>query len=172
MPSSCIRSFDFSVCRSALAAIFFAGAVAALPQSGSAQATGPFAGYDGEWQGTGRVVGANGNAERIKCRANYKVSPDGSGLGQSLVCASDSYRFDIRSDVVSDGRSVHGSWQELTRDATGNLTGRINDGTVESSVDGPGFTARLTVKMSGRKQVVTINPTGTDISRVDITLTH
>jgi hypothetical protein len=168
----CIGSFDFSACKSALAAISFAGALVVLPQSGSAQATGPFAGYDGAWQGTGRVVGTNGNAERIKCRATYKVSPDGSGLAQTLTCASDSYRFDIRSDVISDGRSVHGSWQELTRNATGNLIGRINDGTVSSSVEAPGFTARLTVKMSGRKQIVTINPTGTDISRVDITLTH
>ena len=172
MSMSRIRPSDSAFHKFMLVAAVFAGAWLASPQGGGAQATGPFAGYDGQWQGAGRVVGTNGNTERIKCRATYKVSPDGSGLAQMLVCASDSYRFDIRSDVVTNGRSVHGTWQELTRNATGNLTGEIDNGTVDSSVAGPGFSARLTVKMVGRKQVVTIDPKGTDISKVDITLTH
>jgi hypothetical protein len=172
MTTVCTRPPGSAVCRYLLAAIFLGAACFSAPQRSVAQSSGPFAGYDGNWRGAGRVVGTNGNSEPIKCRATYKISPDGSGLSQTLTCASDSYRFDIRSDVVSDGSSLHGTWQELTRDATGNLSGRVKDGLVESTVAGPGFSARLSVRMSGRKQIVTIDPKGTDIAKVNITMTH
>ena len=116
------------------------------------------------------MVGTAGNSEPIKCRATYAVSPDGSNLSQSLVCASDSYRFDIRSVVVSDGQTVRGTWEETTRNAAGNLIGRIRDGLIESTVTGPGFTARLSVRTTARRQMVSIDPQGADVNSVDITL--
>ena len=96
-----------------------AGVVALLlwPQLAAAQpVTGPFAKFDGSWRGSGQVVGDDGKRERITCRAHYSIPPSGMALSQSLVCASDSYRFEVQSDVVvTDGHSVQGTWQETTR---------------------------------------------------------
>jgi hypothetical protein len=93
-------------------------------------------------------------------------------LTQSLVCASDSYRFDIHSSVVADGESVQGDWQEATRNVSGSLKGSIQNGIFEGSVEGSGFTAQLSLRTNGHKQSVVIVPRGADIQKVDIALTH
>jgi hypothetical protein len=155
-----------------LSVALLAGAIAILPPVGMAQSDGPFAGFAGSWRGSGRVVGTNGNSEPIRCRATYSVSPDGAGLSQSLVCASDSYRFDIRSDVISDGSSVHGTWQETTRNAVGSFDGRIRAGLFEGTVAGPGFSARMSVRTTSGRQVVSIDPQGTNVTKIDIAMTR
>src|SRR5271155_3577853 len=86
-------------------AIKAAGVGAALLLSisaGQAQ-SGPFAGFDGAWAGNGTVALSDGTTERIRCRADYKVNGTGLALKQSLHCASDSYKFDLTSDVTSQG---------------------------------------------------------------------
>src|SRR5271165_5507364 len=88
-----------------------AGIGAALMLSvsaGHAQSGGPFAGFDGAWSGTGTVALSDGSVERIRCKANYKVDDTGKGLKRSLHCASDSYKFDLSSDVVSNGDRISG----------------------------------------------------------------
>jgi hypothetical protein len=149
----------------------FALLLAVSLSPGAANAAGPFAGFIGNWHGSGQVVGSNG-AERITCRAGYSSSSRGEALSQTLVCASDSYRFDIRSFVVSDDQAVQGHWEELTRSVTGNLVGRIVNGQFDGTVVGSGFTAAIALRISGRKQTVTIVPQGGDITKVDIVLSR
>jgi hypothetical protein len=147
-------------------------AIVVAPQEGVARSAGPFANFSGNWRGVGEIVGADGKSESITCRARYDVSQAGAGLSQTLVCASDSYRFDIHSNVVADGESVKGDWQEATRNVSGNLNGSIQKGDFEGDVDGAGFTAQLSLRTSGRKQAVSIVPHGGDIGKVDIALTR
>src|ERR1700674_806033 len=82
----------------------------------------PFAGMAGLWSGGGRIDLQNGTSERIRCRASYAVGGGGSTMQQQLRCASDSYRFEVSSTVESRAGSLSGSWSELTR----NLTGQIS----------------------------------------------
>jgi hypothetical protein len=117
-------------------------------------------------------VGADGHSERINCRATYSESNDGQALSQSLVCASDSYRFDVHSYVVADGRDVQGHWEETTRNVTGQLSGRVEDGRFDGSIVGPAFTAQMSLKTTGRRQAVSITPQGGDIAKVDIMLSR
>ena len=161
-----------SLGKSFLLAISFGGAVLLGPQLAMADSEGPFAGLSGSWHGAGRVLSGDGKGEKIVCRATYNVSPDGINLGQSLVCASDSYRFDIRTSIFTDGQTLRGTWQETTRNASGNLTGEVSPGSIQSRVTAPGFAAEVSVKTSGHKQVVSINPEGKDIAQVDITMTR
>src|ERR1700746_2925637 len=87
-------------------AITAAGVGAALMLSVStaqAQSSGPFTGFDGAWTGTGTVSLSDGSTEHIRCKAQYKVSSTGTGLKQSLDCASDSYKFDLTSEGTSQG---------------------------------------------------------------------
>jgi hypothetical protein len=170
MPRASISLFQTIGPRSLLLAAL-AGASLFSAQAAMAQATaGPFAQFDGSWRGTGRVSGADGKSERITCRAHYSIPPSGQALSQSLVCASDSYRFQVQSDVVVNGRDVEGEWQEATRNARGKLMGQASDGQFSGTVTGPGFTAEVSIKMNGGKQAVVIAPHGSDVARVDIVL--
>jgi hypothetical protein len=158
--------------KSLIVAAGLAGATLLWPQFAAADSDGPFIGLSGSWHGAGRVVTDDGKGEKIACRATYTVSPDGINLGQTLVCASDSYRFDIRTNIFTDGENLRGTWEETTRKASGNLTGEVHPGSIESRVTAPGFAANVSVKTSGKKQVVSINPESKDIAQVDIILTR
>jgi hypothetical protein len=151
-----------------------AGVVALLlcpPLAVAQPSAGPFTKFDGSWRGSGQVVGSDGKHEKISCRAHYSIPPSGNALSQSLVCASDSYRFEVQSDVVAtDGHNVQGTWQETTRRASGDLVGQVSDGQFHGSVSGTGFTAEISLKMSGGRQSVTIVPQGSNIAKVDIVM--
>src|SRR3979490_1751036 len=77
------------------------GAVLMLSATAGHAQSGPFAGFSGTWSGNGTVSLSDGSTERIRCKADYKVDGSGLGLKQNLHCASDSYKFDLRSDVTS-----------------------------------------------------------------------
>lgn len=129
---------------------------------------GPFAGLSGTWSGAGTVTMANGSQERIRCRANYSVPPMGTSLNQGLQCASDSYRFDVKSNVFAEGNALRGTWSEGTNQVSGNVTGRIAPGRIETSVTSSAFSARLSVTTQGSRQSVSISPQGTDVRAVSI----
>ena len=151
-----------------------AGIGAALMLSvstGHAQSAGPFAGFDGAWAGTGTVALSDGSVERIRCKANYKVDGTGKGLKQNLQCASDSYKFDLTSDVISNGDRISGSWSETSRNVNGDLQGTAGGGQIEVFVQANGFAANLTLRTNGNKQTVQISSKG-EIRGVNITMTR
>ena len=155
-----------------LLAACFAGAMAIWSQIGAAQSDGPFAMFTGSWGGSGEAVGAHGHREQIRCRAVYSLSENGEAATQTLVCASASYQIDINSHFVAQGHRIQGHWQEATRQVQGNLTGWIADGQFEGSVAGSNFTARVTLRSTGRKQLVYISSSGGDIAILDVALSH
>ena len=171
MPMSNIPRRRPSLLKGSLSAAGLLAAALFWSQAGVAQTAGPFAKFDGGWRGAGYVFGSNGSRERIACRAHYSIPPSGAAVSQSLICASDSYRFEVQSDVVLlDGHSVKGTWEESTRHAAGDLIGEASDGRFDGTVAGTGFTAEISIRMSGEKQAVTITPHGSDITKVDIVL--
>lgn len=136
--------------------------------AGHAQ-SGPFAGFDGSWSGTGTVQLSDGSNERIRCKATYRVGGGGNGLQQTLRCASDSYKFDLSSNVTSQGNNVSGTWSEASRNINGNLQGKAGDGQIEVFVEAAGFAATLTLTTRGNKQSVQISSKG-DIRGVNINM--
>jgi hypothetical protein len=156
--------------RLALAAVSLAGLLS-CPQFASAEAGGPFAKFIGNWRGSGTVQSKSAGRERINCRADYSSSEGGEGLTQNLVCAGDSYKFEVHAYVIASGSSAEGNWQESTRQVSGHLTGRVSDGQFEGVVSGP-FTASIGIRSTGRGQAVSITPRGTDITSVEVTLTR
>jgi hypothetical protein len=141
-------------------------------QRGAVAAAGPFAGLSGSWSGAGTVTLANGSSERIRCRATYRVSGDGSSLQQELRCASDSYRFELRGDVTHVGGQISGIWSEATRNTGGNVSGRASEGQVNAVVQGPAFAASLSVTTRGDRQSVHIRSDSTELTAVSITLSR
>src|ERR1700744_5136101 len=106
-----------------------------------AQSGPPFAGFDGAWSGNGTVTLSGGNTEHIRCKADYKVNTTGLNLKQNLHCASDSYKFDLSSDVTSNGDRISGNWSEASRNIFGNLQGTACGGRIEVFVEATGFSA-------------------------------
>lgn len=147
-----------------------AGAFLVLSVSASHAQSAPFAGFDGNWSGTGTVTMSDGSSEKIRCRASYKVGGGGNALDQSLRCASDSYKFDLAANVKSDGSSVSGSWSEASRNVYGNLNGKAGGGQIDVFVEAAGFAANITLTTKGNKQNVSISSKG-EIRGVNISMT-
>jgi hypothetical protein len=136
-------------------AVTVAAAVLLSGSAGHAQSA-PFAGMAGVWTGNGTITLDSGASERIRCRATYAVSGDGNGLNQRLVCASDSYKFDLKSDVTANDGALSGTWSELSRNVNGSLEGRAGAGKFNVVVSAPAFTADLSMTTRGNKQTVSI----------------
>ena len=118
--------------------------------------SGPFTGMAGNWSGGGTVTLDDGSTERIRCRASYAVGAGGNGLNQTLTCASDSYKFNLASNVVAQGAAISGSWSESTRNVAGTLEGRAGNGVFNVIASAAGFTANITLTTHGNKQSVII----------------
>src|ERR1700761_1386329 len=106
----------------------------------------PFAGFDGSWSGTGTVSLSDGSNERLHCKAVYQVDGTGMVLRQTLRCASDSYKFDLSSDVTSHGDHITGNWSETNRNISGSLLGTAGNGKIDVKVEAAGFNATLTLR--------------------------
>ena len=91
-------------------------------------------------------------------------------MHQSLRCASDSYNFELRSDVESHGNQISGNWSELTRSVSGKLSGHARRGHIEALVKSEAFNATLTLTSHGNRQSVTIQSEGTQFSGATIKL--
>jgi hypothetical protein len=130
--------------------------VAAMSGSASYAQSGPFAGMAGNWSGGGTVTLDDGSSERLRCRATYAVGGGGTALNQSLTCASDSYKFILSSNVVSQGGLLSGTWSESSRGVNGNLEGRGGNGNFQVVARAPGFDANITLTTRGNKQSVVI----------------
>jgi hypothetical protein len=133
------------------AAVFFATGLAA--STCQAQSS-TFAGMAGAWQGGGTVSLDDGSSERIRCRANYKVT--GASMDMSLTCASDAYKFNLLASVVAAGGEVTGNWSETSRNVGGNVQGRGAGGSFQVIAQAAGFSASIGLKTSGNKQSITM----------------
>jgi hypothetical protein len=131
----------------------------------AADALGQFA---GNWSGSGKIVAQNGTSERIRCRSNNKAS--GNALNLSLRCASDSYKFELASDITSDGGNLSGSWNETTRGVIGSLSGKFTPGNIQAQASAVGFNAGLAIRATGNSLGVTIRAPGSEITEVSISM--
>ena len=146
-------------------------AVLCVGWAGAALAEAPFAAFQGEWRGTGDVSLSDGSHESIRCTARYAPNQGGQAVNIRVTCASDSFKVDLTSDLVADGASFSGSWQESTRQAQGSVTGRIpKPGQFQASLQGVGFGVQISASSNSESQAVTIVSQGTDVQRVNITL--
>jgi hypothetical protein len=110
----------------------------------------------GNWSGGGTVTLDDGSSERIRCRATYAVGAGGTGLNQTLTCASDSYKFNLSSNVVSEGGALSGTWSESSRNISGTIEGRGSNGNFQVVASAPGFSANISLTTRGNRQSVVI----------------
>lgn len=143
---------------------------ASAQRRATAAVAGPFSSMAGSWSGSGTIALQSGTSERIRCRATYSVSEGGNALQQQLRCASDSYKFELTSNVNHEAGAISGVWSEALRNASGNVYGRASGGNINATVDSIGFKASLAVSTRGNRQSVVIRPEGTEFTQVSISL--
>ena len=137
----------------------------------SQAAMSPFRAMAGSWSGGGVLSMANGEQERLRCRASYNVGGAGDALDLNLTCASPSYRFDLTSQAEYRGGEISGSWSEASRNASGSLSGRANGDQINVAARGQNFAADLSLTTRGNRQSISIRPQGqTDIRGVSLAL--
>jgi len=154
--SKAVRAKSPVIVRRLIAAVaLFVAAVSA--STGFAQSgPGAFAGLAGVWSGAGTVTLDDGSTERIRCRATYAVGDNGTGLNQTLLCASDSYKFNLSSNVIADNGVLSGTWNEASTNVSGILQGRGSNGSFEVVATSPVFSANIALTTRGNKQSVVI----------------
>jgi hypothetical protein len=158
-----------------LMSFVFAGLVASAnadPLQTAAAAVGPFGALGGTWTGAGVIKMKDGAQERIRCRGTYDVGDSGSNLRQELRCASDSYKFEMSTNITEMRGQLAGNWTENTRHVAGRVTGHANPTTIQARAEGDTFTALLSVNTRGDRQSVTISSPGSEISEVSIAMTR
>ena len=142
--------------------------LAALPGAVQA-ASSPFTAMSGSWSGSGTITTSNGNKERIRCRAKYDVDGGGSNLDLLLRCASDSYNFELQSNVAHNNGAVSGNWSENTRRVGGNIAGSARGNAISVRVSGV-ISATLGVSTNGNQQSISIQAPGTELQSVAISM--
>lgn len=150
------------------------GAIMLLSSSISHADSGAFADYGGNWSGSGSITIANGNGtsnERIRCRGQYTTSNGNNAVSINLRCASDSYRFDLASEVRSNGGQLSGSWTESSRNVSGSVEGRVAAGQVTALVQTNGYAATFNISTRGNKQTIAIASKG-ELRAVNISLSR
>lgn len=152
------------------ASLAFALGLLAVTAGTPNAAENPFARFTGNWSGSGTITVQDGARERIRCRGSYRASETGSGLSMSLRCASDSYKFELASDITYDGGNISGSWNETSRQVFGTLAGRMTATHIQATASAVGFNATLSLATRGNSQSVSIKSPGSEISEVAVSL--
>jgi len=135
-----------------------------------AQAASPFEGLSGHWSGDGSIVLTSGTTERLRCDATYTVSGGGDNLDQTLRCASDSYTFDLRNSLANKAGVILGSWNEVSKQVEGGISGTASKDLIQITVRGQDFSAAVVVKTHEAEQAVSIRAQSGELSQVAITL--
>jgi hypothetical protein len=141
-----------------------------LPGNAVQAAASPFAAMAGSWSGGGILNTTDGTQERLRCRASYDVGGTGAEVRLNLRCASDSYNFDLASEVQYHGGMISGSWNEASRNASGTISGRAAGGRIEALARGDSFSADLSLTTRGNRQIVSIRPQGASIAAISLAL--
>jgi hypothetical protein len=157
-----VKSIAFAIAGAA------ALAFAALPAPVQASSS-PFQALSGSWAGGGTLTMASGTKERLRCRARYDVNGGGSAVDLRLRCASDSFTFELQSNVAHSNGAVSGTWTETTRHVGGSIEGSARGNRINVRVSGV-ISALLAVNTNANQQSISIEAPGTEMAMVAISM--
>jgi hypothetical protein len=110
----------------------------------------------GRWVGEGRL-GVKGNpTEKVKCRVTYIYEKADDRLKQSIRCASASGNVDVQSSVTRAAGKLTGTWQELVRNWSGELSGTVTPRGFKVQVRGDSLTANMDIAVVNSRQIIEI----------------
>ena len=141
------------------------------PALAAAEDASPFDKLAGRWVGEGRLGVKDSPTEAVKCRVTYFVQEGGNQLRQSIRCASQSGSIEVASTVTHAGGSLTGSWKELTREWSGELTGTVNPNGFKVAVRGENLSANMDIIVKGARQIIEIQFMNSSLIGLTLVLT-
>jgi hypothetical protein len=133
-----------------------------------AQSDNVFGAFGGSWRGNGQIRLKNGAKENISCRGYYNAK-GGAELSIALLCASPSYKIEMRSTLNSSGNRVTGRWEERNFNAEGTVSGSVSANRINLSIGGA-LTGNMSVSLNGNNQSVDIRTPRGGFEAVTISL--
>jgi hypothetical protein len=153
----------------AAAAALFA-VIAWSPGAVAQRGDNPLTKLEGSWSGNGTITFKDSSRERIRCRASYAGA--GGQTNINLRCASDSYKFELVSQVVYRDGDISGNWNEATRNAAGQIRGTASPSKIDVRAEGQTFAALITINIRSDSQSVSIRSPGSQMQEVAISLSR
>ena len=130
----------------------------------------PVLNLPGRWSGPGNIVLSDGSAEQMRCVATYFVESNGAVVRQNLRCASQGYKIDAVTNLTVSGVQLAGAWEERTWSTSGSIKGSVVGDGFNLTIDGPGFTAAMSVKTTNCNQSILITPRDNVVAKISMTL--
>lgn len=114
----------------------------ATSRKASAESLAPFS---GNWVGTATVNLESGKTERQRCKAINGTLSSGR-FNIILRCSTGVGPFELRSNLVANGRTVSGTWSETSYKNHGTISGSLSSTAIDGKISGP--VVRGTVRVS------------------------
>lgn len=130
--------------------------VAGFLSPASAQEASPFEKLAGRWLGEGRLGIRDGKTEAVKCRVTYFVSDQARQVRQTIRCATESGTVEVQSNVIHASGTLSGSWKELSRDMSGELTGSVTPNGFKVAIRGSELNTNMDIIVKENKQIIEI----------------
>jgi hypothetical protein len=121
-----------------------------------AQDAAPFAKLSGRWLGEGRFGTKDGKTENVKCRVTYLVSDQGQQVRQTIRCATEGTSVEVQSFVTHASGALKGTWKELSRDMSGELSGSVTPTGFKVAIRGSELNANMDIIVKDNKQIIEI----------------
>jgi hypothetical protein len=151
----------------AVALAYCLAASAALAQDAS-----PFTKLAGRWLGEGRLGITGGATEAVKCRVTYFVSDEGRQVRQTIRCATDTGTVEVQSTVAHASGNLSGTWKELSREWSGDLTGRVTANGFKVSIKGSELNANMDIIVKDNRQIIEIQFINSSLIGMTLILTR
>ena len=139
-----------------VASLLLLAAIAAftLVSAAAAQGASPFAKLAGRWLGEGRLRYTGGKTETVKCRVTYIVSQP--QVRQTIRCATEGDTVEVQSVVTHASGSISGTWRELSRNWSGELSGSVTANGFKVIIRGAELNANMDIIVKDNRQIIEI----------------
>jgi len=122
--------------------------------SAPAQEVSPFARLAGRWLGEGRLGYTGGKTETVRCRVTYILSEP--QVRQTIRCATEGDTIEVQSVVTHASGSISGTWRELSRNWSGDLSGTVTESGFKVAIRGTELNANMDIIVKDKRQIIEI----------------
>jgi hypothetical protein len=135
-----------------------------------AQDASPFERLAGRWLGEGRLGIRDGNTEAVKCRVTYILADEARQVRQTIRCATESGTVEVQSTVTHASGALSGSWKELSRDWSGELSGSVTPKGFKVAIKGSELNANMDIIVKDNRQIIEIQFTNSSLIGLTLVL--
>lgn len=128
----------------------------ALALPALAQEVSPFVKLAGRWLGEGRLGFTGGKTESVKCRVTYFVTDEARQVRQTIRCATEGDTVEVQSTVTHAEGVLSGAWRELSRDWSGEVSGRVTTNGFKVGIRGSELNANMDIIVKDNRQIIEI----------------